>query len=120
MKNSNEEKQTKLFEESLAIVRYQVAETRDENEILKSDLVKAEELILQLRSEISVKDEEIGCLRRGASRYISRLESGGFNAGNDNTETVARLEATIGELLNSTSWRVTKPLRWLKLRLRRG
>lgn len=115
MKKPNTQDQAKLFEESVAIIRYQVAESQDENEKLKSDLRKAEEQIAKIRSEVIVKDDQIKRLQHAHSRYVSRLENDGSHA-----EHVARLEAYLSELLNSTSWRVTKPLRWLKIMLRRG
>lgn len=116
MKNPTIQNQARLFEENVAIIRYQVAESQDENEKLKSDIRRVEEQIAKLQSEVIVKDDQIKRLRHAHSRYLSRLENGGSS----HAEDVARLEAYISELLSSTSWRVTKPLRWLKIMLRRG
>lgn len=115
MQNPLVQNQAKLFDESVAVIRYQVAESQDENEKLKSEIRDAEELIAKLKSDIIVKDDQIRSLRHAHSRYLSHLENGGSNA-----EDVARLKANISDLLNSTSWRVTKPLRWLKMMLRRS
>lgn len=116
MEHMADDKKHRFFDDKVDIVKYKVAELADENARLKEDLEKSEERLAKAKTEISLKDEQLKRLRHVHARYISRLEGG--QDVSISSPLPYQLEASIQEILNSTSWRVTKPLRWLKTRLR--
>lgn len=130
METNMKNEEARFFDESVGIVKYQLAELADENAALKAQLEelnmalrKRETVMAQLESDLEKKREEVRQLRHVHSRYLTRLDAlsrlGAETpvAASSHSDVIANLEATIDSLLTSTSWRITKPLRWLKTKL---
>lgn len=127
MKNQNNNADNRIFDEASNTLNSQGHESTRDVEVLDDRLGEARLLIEKLTAELdaahklaSLRDDQIVRLRHAQSRYLSSLEKRPILAVGSNTDEIRRLELVVYSMLNSTSWRVTKPLRWLKTSLRRG
>lgn len=80
---------------------------------LRAHMRRLEALALRLHDE--AREAEAGFARRRAALDTWVTETEGRMAGIEAENT--NLRNTIAELHSSTSWRLTAPLRWLRLRL---
>lgn len=96
--------------------RYEINEQKQHIVSLNQTISERNEQIAIFNQVISERDEHINTLNKTLNKTIAE-----YTAQNASLkQTIAKLDSTINALLSSTSWRLTKPLRWVGVQVIRG
>jgi Uncharacterized protein conserved in bacteria len=113
--------ETSKMEGRLLEVTLEITQSRAETERRDQELARAGKLLLSYTSKLDAAQHEMNTLREESARREQQLRQTCEKRDQDLQAVIKTSQITHNhnqELLNSTSWRITAPLRWLSTKVK--